>query len=181
MSSPTNANQTQAERYAQAVVQAMVERWQGTLTEADKTVRNSGELASTLGDSGRSVDERYGALQSAMDGNVSPEAENLLKLLIQEGDVEAMTDVADALASVTSGRSGPSRVEITSAVPLTDEEKQQLQKKLAEQHGEGLTYDYRVNEALMGGLRIRIGDRLTDTSVATRLAAMRETLTSAVA
>ncbi len=180
MSSPNNGNQTQAQRYAQAVVQAMVERWQETLSQAGQAIRNNDELAQTLHDDNRSVDERFGALQDQVDGDISPEAQNLLKLLIQEDDLNLLSSVADALAELTSGRSGPSRVEITSAVPLTDDEKRQLQEKLSAEHGEGLLYDFRVNEALMGGLRIRVGDRLTDTSVATRLAAMRDRLTSAV-
>ena len=180
MSSPNNGNQTQAQRYAQAVVQAMVERWQETLSQVSAALRDNGDLAKTLNDGDRSVDDRFGALQSQVDGDISPEAQNLLKLLIQGGDLSLLSSVSDALTSITSGRSGPSRVEITSAVPLTDDEKRQLQGKLSAEHGEGMLYDFRVNEALMGGLRIRIGDRLTDTSVATRLAAMREKLTSAV-
>ena len=181
MSSPNNGNQTQAQRYAQAVVQAMVERWQGTLSQVSQAIRNNGDLSKTLHDGNRSVDERFGALQSKIDGDISPEAQNLLKLLIQEDDLNLLSSVADALANLTSGRSGPSRVEITSAVPLTDDEKRQLQEKLSAEHGEGLLYDFRVNEALHGRPahpHRRQADGHLGGDQAGR--AMRERLTSAV-
>jgi F0F1-type ATP synthase delta subunit len=48
------------------------------------------------------------------------------------------------------------------------------------QFGADLTFTFRVDPALLGGLRVRVGDSLMDTSVASRLTALRESLTSAV-
>jgi F-type H+-transporting ATPase subunit delta len=170
----------QAERYAQAVVQAMVERWQTVLAQAADAIRSDADLSQTLSDNSLDLDKRLDALQKALPEDVPPEVQNLLKLLVQEHDLDLLTEVSNALADVSSGRQAPVRAEITSAVELTDEEKEQLRQKISAEHGVDLLFDFRVDPSLLGGLRVRVGDRLIDTSVASRLGAMRESLTSVV-
>ena len=70
----------------------------------------------------------------------------------------------------------PVQVEVVSAVPLTDAERQTLLAKLEAQHGAGLDLRYRVDPAILGGLIVRIGDKLIDGSVASKLAAMKQVL-----
>jgi F-type H+-transporting ATPase subunit delta len=69
---------------------------------------------------------------------------------------------------------------VTSAIELSDEEKQQIRQRLIAEHGEGLTFTFAVDPALLGGLRVRVGDHLVDNSVASRLATLRESLSSVV-
>lgn len=171
---------SQAKQYAQAVLQAMVERWQGVLSQANAAIRDDAALSQTLRSSESSVDEKMSALRSALSEELSPEAENLLKILIQQGDVDLMPDVSAALADVASGQSAPVKAEVISAAELTDEEKQQLQQKLSAQYGSGLLFNFRIDPSLLGGLRIRVGDRLIDHSVAARLGSMRESIASAL-
>lgn len=170
----------QAERYAQAVVQAMVERWQTVLSQAADAIGNNAELSQSLRDNSIALESRLDTLQQALPDDVSPEVQNLLKLLVQEDDLDLLPEVSNALAEVTSGRQAPVKAEITSAVELTEAEKEQLRQKLSTEHGADLLFDFRVDPSLLGGLRVRVGDRLTDTSVASRLGAMRDSLTSVV-
>ena len=171
---------SQAEQYAQAVLQAMVERWQGVLSQANAAIRNDAALSQTLRSSKSSMDDKINALRAALSDELSPEAENLLKLLIQQDDIDLMPDVSAALADITSGQSAPIKAEVISAAGLTDEEKQQLQQKLSAEYGSGLLFSFRVDPSLLGGLRIRVGDRLIDHSVATRLGSMKESIASAL-
>ena len=105
---------------------------------------------------------------------------NLLKLMLQEGDMDLLPEVSAALGHAVSGGKQPVRAEITSATELSDAHKQALQQALTQQYGEELVFYFGVDASLMGGLRVRVGDRLIDTSVATRLAALRESLASVV-
>jgi F-type H+-transporting ATPase subunit delta len=84
------------------------------------------------------------------------------------------------MSQVASGQQQPIKAEVISAVELSDEEKDSLRQVLTKQFGANLVFSFRVDPALMGGLRVRVGDRLIDTSVASRLAALRESLTSVV-
>lgn len=60
---------------------------------------------------------------------------------------------------------------VTSALPLTDDEKSRLQSVLSVEN-----VDFRVNPAILGGLIVRVGDQVVDDSVARQMGAMRESL-----
>ena len=169
-----------AAQYAQAVVQAMVERWQATLGQAQSALDSDSSLAALVNDGSKSVEERSSALVDAISSDVSAEIENLLRLVIQDNHVDMLGDISAAIAEVATGKKGPAKAEVVSAVELSDEEQARLRESLAEQHGNELVFSFRVDPSLLGGLRVRVGDRLTDTSVASRLAVLRESLSSAV-
>lgn len=60
-------------------------------------------------------------------------------------------------------------VTIESAEELVTSTKQEVEVKLAAQHGTGLTFEYKINPALLGGIRIRKGDDVWDGSIKARL------------
>ncbi len=66
---------------------------------------------------------------------------------------------------------------VTSAVPLTEGERQTLEARLHDRYGPDLPIAYRVDPAILGGLIVRVGDRYVDGSVATKLGQLRQTLT----
>jgi F-type H+-transporting ATPase subunit b len=68
-------------------------------------------------------------------------------------------------------------VEVTSAVPLTDEEQAQVRSDVLSQMGDAGTVSFRVDPHILGGLIIRVGDRVLDGSVAGKLEELRERLT----
>lgn len=169
-----------ANRYAQAVFQAMLERWQTALGQASDVISKDAALAATLNDGGKSLDDKSAALQAVLPPDAPVEVSNLLKLLIQSGDVDLLPDVSAALTHAVTGAAVPTKAEVTSAAELSGEEKEQLQRSLAAQYGDGLVFSFSVDPSLMGGLRVRVGDRLIDSSIATRLVALRESLTALV-
>lgn len=172
--------QARVSRYAQAIFQMMVERWQTGLDRAAVAVAGNEQLAALLADTGKDTAAKLAAVEKVLPADLPADVGNFVRLLVQEGDFALMPQVAAALSQIVSGRSGPSRADIVSAVELTSEEQADLRRMLTQQHGEGMVFDFRVDPALLGGLRVRVGDRLIDTSVASRLARLRESLASAV-
>ena len=66
---------------------------------------------------------------------------------------------------------------VVSAVELTKEQKSRVEKKLLQQTSyESFEVDYSVDESLIGGLVIRIGDRVVDSSIRTKLDTMTKNL-----
>lgn len=81
--------------------------------------------------------------------------------------------ISDFFAKVPAGISSVNgqTAEVTSALPLTDQEKQQVKQTLnAEQ------VRFRVDPNILGGLIVRVGDQVVDDSVASRMSALRESL-----
>lgn len=60
---------------------------------------------------------------------------------------------------------------VTSALPLTDEEKQRIKGTLKAE-----TVEFKVDPKILGGLIVRVGDRVVDDSVVNRMGALRQTL-----
>ncbi len=60
-------------------------------------------------------------------------------------------------------------VTIESATELDAATGQSIAQKMIAQHGEGLTFEYKINPALLGGIRIRKGDDVWDGSIKGRL------------
>ena len=69
-----------------------------------------------------------------------------------------------------------SSAEVTSALPLTDEEQETVRKQLAKPLGAGATMTFRVNPGILGGLIVRVGDKVIDDSVAGKLEGLRQSL-----
>lgn len=169
----------QAQRYAQAIMQAMVERWQDTLGQAG-ALMNEGDTATLLKDDSADVATKLDALKKALPQDAPAEAINLLGMLIQADDMSLLPEVSAALAELATGQRAPLKADITSAVELSDQDKESLRQKLMKDYGEGLLFNFHVDQSLMGGLRVRVGDRLIDTSISSRLAALRDSLASVV-
>jgi F-type H+-transporting ATPase subunit delta len=172
--------QAQTERYAQAVLQAMLERWDAALGQANAALKSDPKLGKTLADKDSSAEQRRKALSSALPADTPVEVINLLLLMGEQGDLDLVPGVSRSLVESVSGQQAPMKAEIVSAVELSKNEQEQMQRKLIGEYGDGLIFSFRVDPSLMGGLRVRVGDHLIDTSVASRLATLRESLSSAV-
>lgn len=70
-------------------------------------------------------------------------------------------------------------VRVRSAVPLTEEEKSALRGKITRRFGHNLEFQFEVDESILGGVVVRVGDKVIDGSVAGKLAALRESLKAA--
>lgn len=65
---------------------------------------------------------------------------------------------------------------VENAVESTPALREAIQQNLTRRYGPGLNVTFRVNPALIGGLRIKVGSDVFDGSVAARLAALEESL-----
>jgi F-type H+-transporting ATPase subunit b len=79
------------------------------------------------------------------------------------------------LLDESGGVSGAS-AEVTSALPLTDQEQDAVKKDVLAKIGDQASVTFRVDPSILGGLVIRVGDKVLDGSVAGQLATMNESL-----
>jgi len=66
--------------------------------------------------------------------------------------------------------------EVTSALPLTPEEQETVRKDVISKLGESATISFRVDPGILGGLVIRVGDKILDGSVAGKLGSLQQSL-----
>lgn len=95
----------------------------------------------------------------------------------------AATPVLPAITAALARLAARARMEATatveSAVALRPAEKQHAARLLARALGRQPRIEYRVNRALIGGIKMVVGDWVVDTSLASQLAALREELAQA--
>jgi F-type H+-transporting ATPase subunit delta len=166
-----------ASQYATALYEATFERLLGSLTGAAEALARNPNLLQKL----QSVDVEFADRKAALDGllvdSIDPLARNLLYSLMERGDLAVLGSVITSLrARMQQATSGPTPVEVTTAVPLEAEQRTALEQKLAAQYGANLAYTYKVDNTILGGMIVRVGDKLIDGSVASRLAALKQTL-----
>lgn len=163
--------------YANAFFEAAFERWLGALQGAAAALAGQhGRLADLQG-AGANFAQQQRVLDGLLPADADPLTRNLLYTLAQHGELDLLGDITEALrARVRRAEAGPIPVEVVTAIALTAEQQAALQTRLAAQYSGALSYTYRVDPAILGGMIVRVGDKLMDGSVASRLAAMKQAL-----
>mgnify|MGYP001304150499 CR=1 FL=1 len=103
---------------------------------------------------------------------------NFLKLLVANQRLAALPEVAVQFRQLKNDAEGVADCLIESAFPLADGEVTELLAALAKRFGTRLRPNVQVNPALIGGVRIAVGDQVLDSSVRARLNQMQTALTA---
>ena len=121
--------------------------------------------------------QRQLLLDRMLPDQTDPLVRNLLYTLMQRAELELLPEIAAGLRHrMEHGEAATLPVDVVSALALDESQRLALEAKLKAQYGERLELHYRVDPAILGGLIVRVGDKLMDGSVATRMAALRQVL-----
>ena len=101
--------------------------------------------------------------------------ESLVAALKAEGNEHLLGDVLDALLHIARS-GGPTSAEVTSAIELNAEQQTRIAKELREQFGAMLDIRFAVDPEVLGGLLIRVGDKVLDTTLRQRLNAVQRNM-----
>jgi F-type H+-transporting ATPase subunit delta len=171
-----------ARRYADAAF-AIAERdgnvraWLTHLERAAALV--SDEKAENLLDNpALPLDKRRELLEAAIGKDAPPALLNLLLLLLRRGRIELVPRIAIALRELVDRKSGIRRAVVTSASELSAQEVRALEERLERDTGGKVELQVKVDPSLLGGLVVRVGDRLLDGSVRGRLERLRDQVAS---
>jgi F-type H+-transporting ATPase subunit delta len=166
-----------ARSYVTAFYAAAFERWVGALEKTAVTLAADPKLFNRLQDAGVEFAERQRLLDGILPADTDVAVRNLLYTVMQREELGVVADVAESLRRrMSHTEAGPVPVEVTSAIPLTEQQRAKLETQLHAQYGPALEFSYRVDAAILGGMIVRVGDKLIDGSVASRLAAMKQSL-----
>jgi F-type H+-transporting ATPase subunit delta len=106
---------------------------------------------------------------------------NLLRVMIDKGREQQVPAVYREFTSLVEKAQGLVRVEVVSAVPVPAELQQELKKRIESSLAKTVELTMKVDEEILGGLKLRIGDRVADASVRHRLEGLREVLVTPMA
>lgn len=98
-----------------------------------------------------------------------------VKELAAANDPKLQHEVLKSLDEMLRG-GDQNAAEVTSAIALTAHDRHALESKLHAKFGRSLTFVYHVDASLLGGVIVKVGDKIIDGSLASKLNAMAENL-----
>lgn len=122
--------------------------------------------------------DREALLDRLLAGTVSGAPRNLLALLVRRGRFELLPGVSAEFRRLYRRREGIVEAVVTSAAPLDAAELAALEERLTATAGARVEISQLVDASLIGGLQVRLGDRLIDGSVRGRLERLRSRLSA---
>jgi F-type H+-transporting ATPase subunit delta len=106
---------------------------------------------------------------------LSPEQQNFVSVLVENGRAELLPEISDLYRSLKNQQEGTQDAVVSSAFPMEQSALARLVGDLEGRFGK-LNVTVRVEPDLIGGVRIAIGDEVIDASVRGKLAAMAAAL-----
>lgn len=120
-----------------------------------------------------SVDAKLGLINKVLAPRVSPLLVSTLKVLVHHERLDILRAVYAACQLEHEQRSGRIRVQVTSAVPLSETVLQGLRERLSQSLSADPIILASLDPQILGGLVIRVGDTVYDGSVRNRLRQLR--------
>jgi len=165
-----------AKRYSQAVFEMALEkgeldRWQSDLQKIAGLSRNT--LLVAWLHSPKLDSQSKARLIFELAGDIGPLALNLVHLLAARGRLGMAGDIADEYQQLLDKHRGIEHAEITTAIPLDDKDRQRLAKRLSAMVDKEVVLESGVDASLVGGIVVRIGDRLLDGSTYSKLQTLK--------
>jgi F-type H+-transporting ATPase subunit delta len=111
-----------------------------------------------------------------LSGQLDAEAENLVRVLAENRRLEALPEIASQFEALKNEREGVLEAEIVSAVPLEQGQLEALVSRLESRTGKRVKPHVSIDEDLIAGVRVLIGDKVIDGSVRARLQALEAAL-----
>lgn len=171
---------TIARPYAEALFASVrnegtLEQWSALLSEMAQVAAHP-EVSQTLAMPELTSPQRYQLFVGLMKTPLSDKARNFLELLETNGRLMVLPEISQQFEVFKHQLEGTELAHITSAFELSPEQLSDLVVILEKKFGLKLKPDVTVDAALIGGVRVMVGDQVLDTSVQAQLARMRDTL-----
>lgn len=168
-----------AGRYASALFELAEE--QGQLAQVERDLTGFEQLLNESEDLRRLVrspvfsSEEQGAAIAAVLGRagIGGLAGNFIKLAARNRRLFAVPDMVRAFRAMCARARGEVEAEVASAFPLKDDQMQALKDALKTTVGKDVQVNLKVDPGLLGGLIVKIGSRMIDSSLRTKLNSLK--------
>lgn len=101
---------------------------------------------------------------------------NTLELMAQNRRLFALPQLITRLQALIADARGEVTADVVSAVALSDDQKQRLTATLAEKSGKTVKLNTRVDETLIGGMIVKLGSQMIDSSIKSKLASLQNAM-----
>jgi F-type H+-transporting ATPase subunit delta len=174
-----------AGRYATALFELALETnaIEAVKTELDRfdaIVADNADLTRLVRSPVFSAEEQLQALSAVLERmGIRGLAANFLKLAASNRRLFAVRDMIKAFRALVAQHKGEAAAAVTVAEPLKDAHVDALRAALKAVSGKDVDLDVKVDPAILGGLVVKLGSRMVDSSLRTKLNAIRHAMKEA--
>lgn len=171
-------------QYARAMLDLANEKKQAEkigdeMAELAKIIEANKSLGSFLGDPGISSGDRTALLNKVFKGRVSPLVFNLMGVLNSKGRLGLLHAVTEAYQELLDEQLGKIEVDVTVAHRLDGSALEQVRQRISRALKKDAIVHQYVDDKIIGGIVVRVDDKLIDASVKSQLEAMKRQLLAA--
>ena len=172
-------------RYATALFELardekLVDAVKADLDRFDAMLADSTDLARLVRSPVFSADAQSKALAAVLDrAGITGISAKFLKLLTANRRLFAVTDVIRAFRALVAKFKGEATAEVTVAETLSDKNLDSLKTALKAVTGKDVTLNVKVDRSIIGGLVVKLGSRMVDSSLRTKLNSIKHAMKEA--
>ncbi|MFI6930665.1 F0F1 ATP synthase subunit delta [Streptomyces sp. NPDC050287] len=134
-----------------------------------RIVASNTELRAALTDRKANASAKGELLRSLLGGRAAATTERLVTRLVAAPRGRSLEAGLESLTKLAADRRNRMVAVVTSAVPLSDPQKQRLGAALAKLYGRTMHLNLDVDPAVLGGIRVQVGDEVINGSLADRI------------
>ncbi|SFL38053.1 F0F1 ATP synthase subunit delta [Shimia haliotis] len=182
MSEPASISSGIAERYAAAVFEIASEnkaltKLEGGLDDLSAALGESADLRNLINSPLISRDEQGKAIAAvAKTMKLQPVLANVLGLMAEKRRLFVLPQLIEQLRAMIADHKGEVTAEVATAKALTKTQSDKLAKALAARIGKDVKINATVDKNLVGGLVVKVGSKMIDTSIRSKLASLQNAM-----
>lgn len=121
-----------------------------------------------------SSDEKKQIIAQVFQGKINAEVMNFLKILLDKRRTNAFADIAKEYKRLANAHNNIVEAVAITAVPMPDVDKIALENKLSSTTGKVVRLKNEIDDSILGGILVRIGDKVIDGTIQSRLNELQE-------
>jgi F-type H+-transporting ATPase subunit delta len=171
---------TIARPYAEALFKASAQDLSTTAAWVDElaVIAGNAQLLQFAGSPKVTTVQVFDVVAGVAKSTLNDHAKNFLRLVIDNGRLSALPEIATQFRALKNAQSGSSDAVVHSAFPIDGAALAEVATTLEKRFGRKLNVTVELQPDLIGGIRVVVGDEVLDTSVKARLEQMKVALTA---
>jgi F-type H+-transporting ATPase subunit delta len=134
-----------------------------------KALEQSTPLRQALTDPALPVENKKATIADLLGERARPITATLLGFVVESGRARELPKIVEELAALAAERRQNAFAEVRTAVPLSDEKREQIARALARATGRSIEVKAVVDPTVIGGVLARVGDEVFDGTIRSRL------------
>lgn len=174
-----------ANRYAEALFQLsedenITKEIYNELHNVVETVKNNKDLDNVLRSPLVAKIEKVKLIESLFNNKINNNLKNFLKILVEKGRISSLKSIELTFKQLLNDKNNIIEGTVISAIPLTDKKVKELEGKLSKKYNKNVTLENKVDQSILGGVLVRLGNTQIDGSVKTRLDNIKDQLSQVI-